>query len=193
MRGYPENTTYHITTEEIIDVCKRQGFAFESSVDLTIGAGESLKTVFKVGSKPVILYSRRLCYSGEGINAYVYRDPTYTGGVESVAINNPNDINPIANESVFLSDADITNDGTLSRAPVYAFSNISQQGQGALLESIEDPQKIPPNAEILFVLENRDAQSQQLSSIIQWVEADRIPGLVLNDDGTFNRYNGKQL
>ena len=73
------NSTYHVSTEEIIDICKRQGRAFEASVDASgddeIAGGEALRTVFVTGDNPVIFFSRKLSYSGDGINAYLYRDP----------------------------------------------------------------------------------------------------------------------
>lgn len=198
MAGYPENKTYHTFLSEIIDICKLQGAAFEASVDLSgvsaIPAGESVKTVFVTGSKPVIFYSRKLSYSGDGVNAYLYRDPSYTGGTEAIDINNPNDINPQANESIFLSGATVTDDGIASRAPVYVYGNTSVQGRGEVLEVIDSPQLMAPNSTFLFVLENRDTTNpQDVSSVVEFVEPDRIPGIVLNSDGTFNRYNGKLL
>lgn len=194
MAGYPENSTYHISTEEIIDICKRQGLAFEASLETSVAANGLLKTVFVTSDKPVIFYSRKVSYDGEGLNGYVYRDPVFTGGTETIEITNPNDINPQANESIFLSGATVSNDGVLSRARVPVFANTSVQGKGESLEIIDDPQIIPPNSNTLFVIENRDINNPQtIASIVQWVEPTRIPGIILNSDGTFNRYNGKLL
>lgn len=193
MAGYPDNTPYHITTDEIIDVCKRQGVAFEVSVDLTLAGNGTLKTVFITGERPVIFYSRKIGYNGSGINALIYREPVYTGGTESLDINNPNDINGAIPLSKLVSGATITGDGILSRAPVYVFGSTTNSNEGESLQTVDDPQIIPPNSTILLVFESRDSQSQDLAAIAQWVEPTRIPGIVLNDDGTFDRYNGKTL
>ncbi|AUG84885.1 hypothetical protein Athena1_0040 [Vibrio phage Athena1] len=189
----------HKSLEEIIDICKRQGLAFEASADFSgansISAGESSKIIFITGSKPVIFYGRRLSFSGVGVNAYIYRDPVYTGGTPAtIEVNNANDINPKTELSSFVIGATITDDGVLSRAPVYIYANESRQGKGLALESIDDPQLMPPNSVYLFVLENRDQTSaQDFASIVQFVEPDKIPGLVLDENGNFVSYTGEEL
>ena len=67
------------------------------------------------------------------------------------------------------------------------------QGRGEVLEVIDDPQIIPPNSTVLFIIENRSStSSQDVSSIVQWCEPERIPGLSIVD-GSFVRYSGKLL
>jgi len=143
----------------------------------------------------VIFYGRRLSFSGIGVNAYIYRDPVYTGGAPaSIEINNANDINPKTEFSSFVTEATITDNGVLSRAPVYIYGNESNQGKGSSLEAIDDPQIMPPNSVYLFVLENRDQTSaQDFASIVQFVEPDKIPGLVLDENGEFVSYTGEEL
>lgn len=188
----------HKSLEEIIDICKRQGFAFEASVDFSgaqeIAGGESSKVIFITGSKPVIFYSRRLSFSGVGVDAYIYRDPIYSGGSVSIDINNANDINPQTELSSFISGATVTDDGILTRAPVFIYGNESNQGKGAVLEVIDEPQLMLPNSTYVFVLENRDANAaQDVASIVQWAEPDKIPGLVLDENGEFVTYTGELL
>lgn len=183
--------------EEVVDIAKRQGLAFESSADFSgvneIAANETSKIVFVTGSKPVIFYSRRLSFSGVGVNAFIYRDPVYTGGTVSIDINNANDVNPATPLSSFISGATVTDDGVLSRAPVYVYGNESIQGKGAVLEVIDDPQLMLPNSTYLFVLKNRDVNNpQDIASIVQWVEVDRISGLIIQN-GNFVSYNGASL
>lgn len=188
----------HKSLEEIIDICKRQGFAFEASADFSganaIPAGGSSKIIFTTGSRPVIFYGRRLSFSGVGVNASIYRDSAYSGGTVSIDVNNANDINPQAALSSFISGATVTDDGILTRAPVYIYGNESNQGKGESLEAIDDPQIMPPNSTYLFVLENRDLSSaQDIASIVQWAEPDKIPGLVLDENGNFSSYTGELL
>ncbi|QMP81721.1 hypothetical protein [Vibrio phage XM1] len=188
----------HKSLEEIIDICKRQGFAFEASADFSgaqeIAGGESSKVIFITGSKPVIFYSRRLSFSGIGVNAYIYREPVYSGGSASIDINNANDINPQTELSSFISGATVSNDGILTRAPVFVYGNESIQGKGAVLEVIDDPQLMLPNSTYVFVLENRDTNNpQDIASIVQWAEPDKIPGLVIDDEGNFASYTGEEL
>lgn len=194
MAGYPENTTYHISTDEIVDIAFRQGFAFEASAEITLSNGGVSEVVFTTGSKPVILYSRQVSYEADGINFDVYRDPEFTGGSTStVEILNSNDINPGTSECYFTTGATITDQGTKSRATVYSFGNDSNSGNGDALQVIGTPQILAPYSDILLIAENRDTQSNDFASIVRWVEVDRIPGLVLDSNGDFVRYNGKTL
>lgn len=183
------------TLNEVIEIARFQGVSFEGSADFSganaIPAGGSIKTIFITGDKPVIFYSRKLSYAGDGINAYLYRDPTYTGGVALIDINNPNDINPQESQCTFLSNATVTDDGIVSRATVYVYGNQSVQGRGEVLEVIDSPQLMGPNSTFLFVLENRDGSNvQDVSSIVEWSEVDKIPGLIIQN-GAFVAYNGE--
>lgn len=191
MRG----SNRHVSLEEIIGIAERQGYGYEASVlDVSIPAGDTLKTIFITGSRPVIFYSRRISYDSEGINAYIYRDPVYTGGTESIDVNNANDIVFHDEGSVFLSSANVTDDGVLTRSPVPVHGNTSNQGKGNVLQSIDTPQLMLPNRTFNFVIENRDSQSAQLiGSLVQWVEPVNIPDLELDESGNFVAYRGPIL
>lgn len=187
----------HRALDEVVDITKRKGLAFEASADYSgvdaIAADGKSEVIFVTGSKPVIFYSRRLSFAGVGVNAYIYRDPVYTGGTVSIETNNANDVNPAPPLSSFISGATVTDDGILSRAPVYVYGNASIQGKGAVLEVIDDPQLMLPNSTYLFVLKNRDINKpQDIASIVQWVEPSRIPGLIIQN-GAFVAYNGESL
>lgn len=185
--------TKHVMLDEIIDICKRKGQGFETSVEASLAAGDSLKTIFVTGSKPVIFYSRKISYDGVGINTRLYREPEYTGGSQTIEAYNANDGNPANSESVFISGSTINNDGTLTRAPVNVFGNSSNQGKGDALQVIDEPQKMMPGRTFNFVLENRDTNNPQtVFSIVGWVEADRIPGWIIQN-GNFVAYNGAEL
>jgi hypothetical protein len=194
MAGYPENTTYHIDTNQVIDIAFRQGFAFEASAEITLAGGDVSEVVFTTGSKPVILYSRQVSYEADGINFDVYRDPDFSGGsTTDIEVLNSNDINPGSPECYFTTGATITDQGVKSRATIYSFGNDSNSGNGGALQVIGTPQILAPNSSILLIAENRDTQQNDFASIVRWVEVDRIPGLVVDSNGNFIRYNGKTL
>ena len=183
----------HMATEEVIDIANRQGVLFELSVDFTLTAGAFLKSVFKTGSKPVVFISRKVSFNGDGVNAFVYKNPTYTGGAK-VDTYNPNDINKKIETAEFLSGATVTDDGLQSRANKYVFGSDANQGKGGILQLIDlnEPQLILPNSELLFVIENRDAANQKIASHVKWIEPDNIPGLIIQD-GEFVDYDGVTL
>lgn len=195
MAGYPDNTTYHMHTDEIIDVCKRNGTAFEAAREVVLTGGGSAYSIFKTGSKPVIFYARGFGFSGIGINTFIYSDPTYSNiGTESDRIRNPNDINGVTTTVRLFAEPVITDNGTETRAASYIFGGNSQQSAGEKIQSIHSPQYILPNKELLLVFTNRDTNSSQnVTAMIEWCEPERIQGIILNGDGTFNRYNGFPL
>lgn len=195
MSGYPENRTYHIHTDEIIDICKRQGCVFEASREVSIPAGGTVTSVFKTGNKPAILFARDIGYDGVGVNAFAYRDPNLSsnGSIEETT-RNPSDINPQPATVEIYTSPTVVSIGAETRSPKYLFSNTSNQGSGQPAKTIESPQFILPNKLIVLTITNRDTNAaQNIFAELRWAEPTRIPGIVLNSDGTFNRYNGVLL
>jgi hypothetical protein len=195
MSGYPENRKYHIHTDEIIDICKRQGCVFEASREVSIPAGGTVTSVFKTGNKPVILFARDIGYDGVGVNAFAYRDPSLSSnGTLETTTRNPNDINPQADTVEIYTSPTVVSIGTETRSPKYLFASTSNQAAGQSAKTIESPQFILPNKMIVLTITSRDTNSaQKVFAELRWAEVDRIPGIVLNSDGTLNRYNGRLL
>lgn len=182
-----------ITLDEIVEVCRLQGKVFEASRELSIPSAAHAKSLLVAGTSPVILFSREIGFDGVGVNAFVYRDPVYTGGTPETSIRNPNDINPQPVKSSLLVGATITDDGTESRMARYLFSSTSNQSAGVLVQTIATPQIVLPGATLMFDIVNRDTNSAQIATAaISWAEPDNIPGLVI-ENGVFVSYNGVAL
>lgn len=182
-----------VTLAEIIEVCRLQGKVFEASRDISIPASGSAESILVSGSSPIILFSREIGFDGVGINAFVYRDPVYTGGTPETTIRNPNDINPQPVKSTLLVGSTITDNGVETRMTRYLFASTSNQSSGMPVQTIATPQLVLPNKPLMFDLVNRDTNSsQQVTAAISWAEPDNIPGLVI-ENGLFVRYNGIAL
>lgn len=195
MSGYPENRTYHIHTDEIIDICKRQGCAFEASREVSIPANGTVTSIFKTGNKPVVLFARDIGYDGVGVNAFAYRDPDLSsnGSLETTT-RNPSDINPQPATVEIYVNPSVVSLGIETRSPKYLFASTSNQAAGQASKTIESAQFILPNKLIVLTITNRGTNAaQKVFAELRWAELDRIPGIVLNSDGTFNRYNGVLL
>ena len=178
---------------ELLDIWERQGYVFEASTVTSIAAGASNKTIFVAGSRPVILFDRQLSYDGVGVNAAIFRSPTYTGGTLVTEINNANDIIAQANTANIYSGATVTADGIQTRSVRYIFGTTSNQGAGDALRAIQSPQLLLPGAVLNLVLTNRDTNAaQNIASHLRWAEPPTIPGLVIQN-GQFVSYNGVNL
>ena len=163
------------TIDELVNICERQGFAFQASAEFTLSSSSPIETMFRTGDKPVIIYSRKISYDGAGLNAKLYRNATSIGGtmIESFSTN---DLVQHDAQAGFYSGATIINYGEETRAPSFIFGNSSNQGQGGALQAIDEPQIIPPNSEYRFLLEGR-AGSQAVASQVEWCELENISGL----------------
>lgn len=182
-----------ITLEDIVEVCRMQGKVFEASRELSIAASAHAKSILVSGYTPIILFSREIGFDGVGVNAFVYRDPVYTGGTPETTIRNPNDINPQNVKSSLIVGATITDDGVETRMPRYLFASTSNQSAGVPIQTIATPQLVMPGKSLMFDLVNRDTNAtQQVTAAISWAEPDNIPGLVI-ENGQFVSYNGVAL
>lgn len=182
-----------------IDEWERQGVVFEASAILSLVAGANQSETitptdagysfasFKATTKPVVLFSRDISFDGSGVFAYVLRDPEHTGGTDFTSINNANDIKPkeaTVEIKIGILGANISNVGVISRMPRFVFGNQSNQGNGGILQTIETPQYIAPNDELLLVFKNYStSNAQKVASHLRWAEPDRIPQLWSPIDG----------
>ncbi len=188
----------HVSTTEIIDIAMRQGKGFEASTIFSIvsGIGNATKTVFKnTGKNLVILHSRRVSYDGDGVILRMYRNPAYTGGtVLEDAIRNPNDVNPVDPTVQIISGVGmtVTSKGDETRSPEYIFGNQTGSGGGAPNQTIYSPQFIKPGKSVLLEIESRSG-TQAVSSKVEWVEVNRIPSIVSDDEYLNAHYTGVTL
>lgn len=173
-----------------IENLENRGFGFEASGEFEIPTSGVNYTILSTGSKSVILHSRIASYDGVGFNAFIYRDPVFSGGVEA-EVNQPNDVSPNENTAVIITGATVSSIGTQTRMPIRVFGNTSNQGMGDSLELIGSPQIILPNKSILLVFENRDSNAaQNIASHLRWVEAEGSFGGFIIQNGQFAGWNG---
>lgn len=217
--AYQKNTGSHIDIQRVIEIAKRQGRRFGASATLTLTAGADTDdditlgnagysySGFKTGDRPTILISRRIAYDGDGVNAYIYRDPTFVDGTiggtawDDDYFRNSNDINPktsLVTINIGLTAGSSTGNlsalGEETFMPQFIFGNTSNQGNGGLIPLIDDPLIMPPNKQYILISKNRSTSTAEtVASHVEWVEVDHIPGIVLDNDGNFVSYNGELL
>lgn len=161
-----------ITVQSYVEANSKLGVQHEGSTLLSNVAGGALNdTIFLTGSLPVSLKGRIVSYTGDGVTAYIYEAPTYTGGTEA-SYQNASAINPVTGESKIIVGATVSDDGTLVFAPVHFIGNQSQQGQGTTANSVTAERLLKPNTPYLLRLESLDSQPQNISSYISWYEGE---------------------
>lgn len=171
-----------------------RGVCYEASAVISLAAGNDTPalvmgeagTHYAVIKAPpdraLILFSREISFDGDGVYAYVYRDPTFTPSGTTLTwandgINNPNDIKSRPSTATIEVNVTPTDLGELSRSAKFIFGNQSNQGKGGILQTIEIPQIIAPNEELLLVFKNIGGNTERVGSHLVWVEVEYIEGL----------------
>lgn len=162
--------TRAITIQGYTEANVKNGVQFNASRRFTGLAGSAnLDSIFRTGSKPVILKARKIGYTGNGVSASIYSSPTYTGGTTS-PITNPNNINPAISEVILLSSPVVTNIGTLATAIAYSEGNITSQGRGNAEATLGEEVLMKPNTAYLLRITSLDSSSQNLNAYLSWYE-----------------------
>lgn len=148
------------------------GTQHEASALFTAVAGlASNNTLFITGALPVSLKGRVIGYSGLGVTAEIFRDPTYTGGA-SAAYQNASDINPVTGLSQIITGATVTAPGELRFAPDFLIGNTSNQGKGDPGKVLGRERLLRPNTAYLLRLTSLDTQPQDITSLLSWYEGE---------------------
>lgn len=159
-----------VTSQSFRDANTKLGNLFNASRRVVgLAAEANADSIFLTGANPVILYARNIGYTGNGVSASIYRQPTYTGGTAS-DINNPNDINPSTTGVALLTAPTVTNIGTLTTAIAYSEGNTSNQGKGNPGASLGEEIIMLPNTAYLLRVTSLDTQAQNFSAYLSWYE-----------------------
>lgn len=185
-----------IRIDDLIDLARFHGAAYDASAFVeNLTSGSPLRTIMvNTGTKPVILYSRTVNYTGDGVVARIHRDPVVSVlGDPADLVRNPNDINPDTSVIKFYSNATITSDGQETRAPDYSFGNQTGSGGGAPGQVLPTPQIMKPGQTYLLEIAGMTANAQDVAVKLSWVELDGIPGFEFDESGNFISYRGISL
>lgn len=161
-----------IIVQSYVEANSKLGVQHEGSTLLIgVAAGASNDTIFFTGDLPVALKGRIVSYTGDGVSAFIYEAPAYTGGAP-VPYENASAINPVAGLSQIIVGATVSNEGNLVFAPVHFIGNQSNQGQGTTANSVTGERLFKPNTAYLLRLTSLDTQPQDISSYLSWYEGE---------------------
>lgn len=173
--------TRAVTSQSYTEANVKNGLQFEfSSYNPTLASNTPQYAVFKTGSKPVLLKSRIIAFTGTSISADVYVSPTYTGGTLQGIYNLRTDNKAIATTSQIISGVTPTNNGTKIAATTYGIGS-SGNGQSVLgsftVSGVE--RLLSANSEYLLEIKNTSASTCAVAVYATWYEGE--PDLPTND------------
>lgn len=162
--------TRAMTTQSYEEANIKLGIQFEGSKNFgEVSGGAVLNTIFRTGSLPVSLKRRIVSFTGVGLTASVYENPTFTGGTNA-SYQNATTVNPQTGLAQIIVNSTLTDDGTLAFAPIHAFGNASNQGKGGVLTLVEPEHILAPNTDFLLRLTSLDDGTQTVASHLAWYE-----------------------
>lgn len=192
-------TNKFIMFQELIDIARFQGNAFDASKYVEdVTSSDTIRTLMvNTSNRPVILHSRTVNFTGDGVVANIYREPVFDEELVDLTlddiIRNPNDINPDTTNVQFYSDMTVTDMGTQTRATDYLFGNQTGSGGGAPGQLLPSPQIMKPGQIYLLDIAGKSSNSQDVAAKLEWIELDGIPGFEFADNGDFISYKGVSL
>lgn len=151
----------------------KNGTQWEAQRRLTgMALNQRATSIIKTGSLPVDLKARLFAYTGTGVIARIYKDPTYTGGTPDPVYN----MNSIPGQAAtlqtqLLTEFTLTADGTPVAAPMYLIGPSQIQGKGSLLTSYGGNRILAPNTSYLLTFESLEA-AQDVTARLEFYEGE---------------------
>lgn len=147
---------------------KKQSVQWEASRLVTLASGETATSILLTGSQHVDLKKREFAYRKAGVVARVYKNPTYTGGIED-ALYNLNTSGGLP-ETKLLTGFTLTDNGVECAAPIYAIGPDTNQTTGASTTAYATNRILEPNTSYLLTFESLDAAEQDVAARIEFYE-----------------------
>lgn len=145
VQGYPE-------------VNKKFGVEWEASRKVSATTTDPIYSILKTGSQTVDLKKRVFAYTGTGLTARIFINPTYTGGTPDPIYNMRPFYAGTGPESQLLVGFTLTDNGTECGAPIFAIGSASNQGKGSGEHEFATNRILEANTSYLLVIEPLEPQ-----------------------------------
>jgi len=173
--GFPDGIftgTRAMTTQTYTEANVKNGLSYEAVLPRTAFAGGADLDVFiQTGSKPVIVKSVSIGYSGRGITSTTYESPTVSANGTAIPVYNSNRISPVAGEVALYSGPAVSIIGTKAFA---SSVSIGSSGNGQTTTGsyalAGNERILKPNTKYLRRVHNDDTDSGFLTIQFNWYE-----------------------
>lgn len=159
-----------ITIQDYEEANKKNGTQFAASRILTAtDTTTQYYSLLKLGNKPIDLKSRQFAYTGLGLIADIYEDPTYTiiGDADPVYKANGIVQQDFDFELYAGSSLDITDLGVKFAPTIFCIGPTSQQSKGQANGLYGSNYILAPNTSYLLSFSSRDPQTQDIAARIE--------------------------
>lgn len=161
-----------VISQDYDEVNKKRGVQWAASRSIaTANPGQDFYSVIEVGDKPIDLKRREFAFTGSSIEADIFQDPTYTGGV----------VDPVYNANGFTAQppsflfslkagVTVTDEGTKFAPTIYAVGPTSNQSKGITNALYGSNYILKPNTAYLLKFTSTDPQIQSIAVRIEGYE-----------------------
>ena len=154
--------------QSLIEIQAKRGRMYEASRRVTaLAAAQVLDSILFTDDQPVILKSRLLSFTGDGIIAEIYESPTYTGGAADPYFN-LSAVNPVASTVQLLAGPTlvVTAPGVKAFADDYFISGGTGATRGGSLRPTAGDRVLKPNT--AYLLRQTMLSAQDIAAYILW-------------------------
>lgn len=155
-------------SQSTVEVHAKRGRMYEASRRVTgLANGAVLDSILLTDDMPVILKTRLLSFTGDGIVAEIYEAPTYTGGAAD-PYHNLSAINPVASAVQLLAGPtlSVSAPGTKKFADDYFLSGGTGATRGGSLRPTAGERVLKPNT--AYLLRQTMLSAQDIAAYILW-------------------------
>jgi hypothetical protein len=146
-------------------------FYFQTTL-ASLAGGATYNIVFTVGAQVVLVKARTLYTNGVNMSLQLFKAPTGVSGGSAIAVQNYNDINPVATTVSVLGGATVAGAGTSWGSPEHIY-NASATGPGQRSGSGLAPggdRVLLPGKLYLIQLINADTNAAPFDYFLTWFE-----------------------
>lgn len=164
--------TRAVTSQSYLEANVKNGLQYEfSSFNPTLASNTPQYAIFKTGSKPVILKSRIISFTGTNITADVYVNSVFTGGTQQPIYNLRTDDKAIETTVQIISGVTVTNVGNKVAATTYGVGS-GGQGQNVVGSfAVSGVERIlDANKEYLLEIKNTGGSTCAVAVYATWYE-----------------------
>lgn len=147
------------------------GIQFYVQVALpSIAAAQTYKMLLRTGSMPVLIKERDFSARGEAVQIQIFKAPTVTATGTAVPVQNFNDVNPVASQSLFYKGVTTSSDGT-AWGDAQRLFGASATGQRASANLAPGGDRVlATNRDYLIVVTNTGTGSVDADYFLTWAE-----------------------
>ncbi len=161
------------TVQSFIEGNVKNGTQWEfSNSNNSLAAGASQDTILVTGSKPVLVKSRQIGFTGTGVTARVYKSSVFSGGTVA-SVYNLNTGSSNTKESVVYLSPTVTSVGTEVAAPTYTIGSVDQ-GQRTVGTFVASglERVLAPNSTFLLRITNNDNSACKIVTYVTFYEGE---------------------